>query len=640
MDLLRRVLGDGAEAAVDEAVAKGVLTPNGPRVQPTHPLFASTAYADALPGERRALRQALADATDDPVERAIHLAAMIERPDDGIADALASAARLAAGRGAPGIAANLFERAAQTAAAEGLRNRCLIDAAEAALASGDPTRAAARLRVVLNEVPTGRLRAEALLALGEIVYVEQPHEALDLLVAALEHTEGDPVLEATAHAYIASMADMNPLAGQRSALAAVEILGRPGVVPEPDQLACALLDRAFHWLLAGKRVAVDDIDRGIELMRGTGTSFFVRRGQEVAERCLFHLGRLADATAMDEAEHRRLTEGGQLGLLPPLDQSLSVLHLMAGDWPAARRYAQECMDLVDGGEEMWSERALTARARILAWEGDLDAARSIAVEALGRQEAAADRWEATIFCALLGFIELSIPNPPEALAYLTRGLAHADAMEVKLPTQFRFLGDLVEAAVLVGDLDLAERVLHERLEESATRLPLPWTQAMAARGRGLLEAAQRDLDSAIGHFDLAVDIFTDELPMPFECARTQLGRGQVHRRGGQRRAAREDVVTAQGTFEALGARVWARRATEELGRIGGRASSGNALTASERAVAELAAEGRSNREIAAELVVSVRTVESQLSAAYRKLGIGSRGLLRNALADRSDVRIT
>jgi DNA-binding NarL/FixJ family response regulator len=115
-----------------------------------------------------------------------------------------------------------------------------------------------------------------------------------------------------------------------------------------------------------------------------------------------------------------------------------------------------------------------------------------------------------------------------------------------------------------------------------------------------------------------------------------LARGQVHRREGQRRKAREDIGAALETFQALGAAAWTARAVQELGRIGGRTTSGSALTESERAVAELAAAGRSNREIAAELVVSVRTVESQLSAAYRKLDIQSRGQLTAALAFSGD----
>ena len=471
-----------------------------------------------------------------------------------------------------------------------------------------------------------------LLALGDIVYVQRPHEALALLVDALDHTDGDPVLEALVHAHIAGMADMDPSRGYRSALAAVELLAGHEERAEPDQVACALLDRAFHWLLSGERLALEDIDRGLALMRGSGNSFVSRRAQEIAERCQFHLGRLREAIALDEAEGRRLTETGQVGLLPALLPSLSVLQLMAGDWAAARRSARECADLVDQGELAWLDRAHMAQARILAHDGDLDAARSLATDAALRQEAAGDRWEAAIFRALLGFIELSVPDPRAALDHLLKARDHADAMAIVLPTQFRFLGDLVEAAVLTGDLDLAERTVAERLEAPAVRIPLPWIRAMAARGRGFIAAANGRLDEATAWFDQAVAIFEAEMPMPFERARTLLARGQVERRADRRRTARDDIEAAGAVFEALGARAWSHRAADEAARVGGRRSAGDSLTASERRVAELAVAGRSNLEIAAELVVSVRTVESQLSAVYRKLDIRSRGRLREALA--------
>jgi len=289
------------------------------------------------------------------------------------------------------------------------------------------------------------------------------------------------------------------------------------------------------------------------------------------------------------------------------------------------------VDLVAQGAGSWRERAVLAMGRIHAADGDLDAARAEALPALALQEAAGDRWEAVIFCALLGFVELSVPDPPAALGYLVRALDHADAIEVRLPTQFRFLGDLVEAAVLAGQLDLAERVLADRLEAAARRQPLPWTIAMALRGRGLLATARGDLADSLDQLDAALAVYDTSLAMPFERGRTLYVRGQAHRRAGHRRAARADLEDASAIFTDLGARAWLNRTTMELGRIGGRSPIGSALTTSERRVAELAEAGQSNREIAAALMISTRTVESQLSAVYRKLDVRSRGQLAAAL---------
>lgn len=629
--LLQRVLGAEAIAAVDEAVEKGVIIAEGPRLKPAHPLFASIVYADAPPGVRRALRLTLAEGTDDPVERAVHLAAAVDEGDPSVVGVLEAAARTALQRGAPSVAADLFERSAGHAPEADLRATLLIEAASARVAAGDTDRAAAALRNLLASLPSGRRRAEALLLLGEIVYFDRPPDALPILVEALDHSDGDPILEATVHCYIGGMADSDPEVSYRSSMAAVEILTALGVDADRDLLACALLQRAYAWLLAAERFAEADIDRAIGLLSATGDSYVARRAREIAERCLFHAGRFREARALDEAEYARLADLGDVGRLPPLAQSLAIVEQLMGDWEGARRHARECLELVEQGEEVWRGRALLAQARVFAYDGDLDAARSMALEALAREEDAGDRWEGAIFEALLGFVELSVPNARAALGHLLRTEEYADAMGVVLPSTLRYLGDLVEAAVLVGDLDLAERVLSERLEAVASRIPLPWIVGITARARGLLARAHGDRALAVGLFDRSAEIL-DAVGIPLEHARTVLVRGETHLHAGRRRMGRTDIEAALGTFRRLGATAWARRAEADLRRISGKTSSRWSLTPSERSVADLAAAGQSNREIANQLVLSVRTVESHLASAYRKLGVRSRAQLVSALA--------
>jgi DNA-binding CsgD family transcriptional regulator len=228
-----------------------------------------------------------------------------------------------------------------------------------------------------------------------------------------------------------------------------------------------------------------------------------------------------------------------------------------------------------------------------------------------------------------------VPDPPVALEYLVRANAYADQLRVRLPTVFRYLGDLVEAAVLAGDLELAEATLVERLEAPTERIPLPWVIAVSARGRGHLAAARGEPDDAVAWFDRSLAAL-DEAPMPFERARSVLGRGQALLRAGHRRLARTDLEEARTVFADLGAMAWTNRAEAELARLGGRAASRWELTPSERSVAELAAMGHSNREIADRLVLSVRTVESHLASAYRKLDIRSRVQLASALPGATD----
>jgi DNA-binding NarL/FixJ family response regulator len=117
------------------------------------------------------------------------------------------------------------------------------------------------------------------------------------------------------------------------------------------------------------------------------------------------------------------------------------------------------------------------------------------------------------------------------------------------------------------------------------------------------------------------------VPVPFDRARTLLALGTVRRRARRRRDARDALVEACAELERLGAEPWLERAQAELRRLGGRAPSDGALTPSERRVAALVARGRTNREVAAELVLSEKTVESHLSHVYRKLGVRSRSEL-------------
>jgi len=124
----------------------------------------------------------------------------------------------------------------------------------------------------------------------------------------------------------------------------------------------------------------------------------------------------------------------------------------------------------------------------------------------------------------------------------------------------------------------------------------------------------------------------DRTPYVFERGRTLLSLGVVRRQAMQKKAAREALEQALAVFEELDARLWADKARQELARIGGRRAGGDELTESESRVAELAAAGRSNKEIAAELFMGVSTVEAHLSHVYRKLGIRSRAGLGGRLA--------
>jgi DNA-binding CsgD family transcriptional regulator len=195
----------------------------------------------------------------------------------------------------------------------------------------------------------------------------------------------------------------------------------------------------------------------------------------------------------------------------------------------------------------------------------------------------------------------------------------------------RFVPDVVEALVGAGRLDDAEAIL-DWYEDLATASERIGALAACDRCRGLMLAARGDVDAAIEALVRSVDRYRG-LSEPFGLARTQLAVGAIERRRLHKRASREALGEALAGFEALGTRLWASTARAELARIGGRVATPDALTATEERVAALVGEGRSNREVAAILVVSERTVEGHLSRIYAKLGVRSRAELAHRMRE-------
>jgi DNA-binding NarL/FixJ family response regulator len=189
----------------------------------------------------------------------------------------------------------------------------------------------------------------------------------------------------------------------------------------------------------------------------------------------------------------------------------------------------------------------------------------------------------------------------------------------------RFIPDAIEALIALGRPADAE-VLLERLEHQARRLERASALAAAGRCRGLLHASRGDLAAAVSALEVAAAEH-ERSAIPFERARTLAALGQVRRRARQRRLARDALTAALSIFQELGAELSVSSTRAELARIGGRAPSPGELTPTERRVAELVAEGRTTKDVAAQLFVSIKTVEGHLSHIYRKLGIRSRAQL-------------
>ena len=226
---------------------------------------------------------------------------------------------------------------------------------------------------------------------------------------------------------------------------------------------------------------------------------------------------------------------------------------------------------------------------------------------------------------LLGFVALSLGEWPEADRQLSAAAELATAINVRHPGRFKLAGDQVEAALALGDIQRAA-VIEARLDEAARIAPTPWVRAVGARSTGSLAAARGDFAAAAAAYDRALRAHED-LPMPFERARTLLAKGRLHRRRKEKRLADETLRAALAEFEALGAAVWEEQTGAELARVGRRPHAPDELTETERRVAELAAAGLTSRQIAEQAFVAPKTVGNTLGRVYQKLGIHSRAEL-------------
>ena len=196
----------------------------------------------------------------------------------------------------------------------------------------------------------------------------------------------------------------------------------------------------------------------------------------------------------------------------------------------------------------------------------------------------------------------------------------------------RYAPDLIEVLWRLGEADEVPARIDE-LARQADRPLHTWTQAVVERLRGLM-ASDDEVDA---HFARALELHA-QTRQPFETARTQLLHGERLRRAKRRADARAPLSAALSIFERLGADPWTERTRSELRATGGPTGSAapaiatDELTAQELQIALQVAQGRTNREVAAALFLSAKTIEYHLGSIYRKLGIRRRGELAGVLA--------
>jgi DNA-binding CsgD family transcriptional regulator len=631
-----RLAHDTLGAAEDS----GLLAVDQSHARFCHPLARSLAYHSAPVSHRRNAHRALAEAsrnTGRPGRGTWHLAAAALGPDRALADELIHVAGDARARGAPVAAGRAMERAAQLTADAETGARRLLAAAHDFHIGGRAEQALSAIAGAVELSGDAGLRADAhrLKALVDASRRPPDDVLVELLAEADRVEQHDPVRAARMRidgAWLTLFTARVP-EGVSLARRAYDVCGRAGDTPALQ----ATLTLSAALGIAGAT------DEALRLL-GDAEPLLEREDALAAPYTLASLAYgfmlAGDIERAGRALRDLIGRCRSVGAVSALPYTLAVLsdvELRRGDWDRALVVASEAVVLAeDIGQHAELGHTLVRLADVEAGQGREQDCRAHLERS--RRIARANGTDALIGMAarVEGFLELGLGRFEEAVPALeeARSLTHERGHGD--PFLIPWAPDLVEALARLDRIAPARAVLAD-LEADASMTGRAINHAYAARCRALLAAD----DDAERHFDEAVRWHEKGPRVPFDEARTALCRGERLRRVGRRVDARSWLRGAETTFDRLGARPWLDRARAELAATGQRArrrqpSTRGELTPQELQVALEVADGATNREVAAALFLSPKTVEAHLSRAYRKLGVRSRAELTAALLRQSD----
>jgi DNA-binding CsgD family transcriptional regulator len=600
---------------LDEAERAGLVRIDG-GVAFRHPLVRSAVYRAATRSERREAHEALAAAVDDPVSGAWHRAVVADRPDERLAGELEQAATQAIARTAHATAAVTFERAADLSEAEPARGRRLRGAAQASLDAGRLDAAlalVARARPLTHD-PGGGAQLDLIRA-TEAGRRGSPAEGSAMLrdaAAVVAHAAPELATELALWALFSGLQggwDERLFTEGQSAIARIESGGPLGRFA--DDVAAGLSAYfAADTATAGARFAAA-LQTGASLdgLRTLAMPVFVWALTGDWARAREHCTRLV----------ARLRAEGTVAAL------VGVLPLLAFTEVGERRLRDAQASVAEGielaralGYENDETGLLGLQARIAALHGDEDACREHAGDALRRSVRNGVGWATTNARLALAELELGLGDPREAIAHFEQIVVTPAP-----PAVMTAAPDLIDAALRAGEPERAAEVL-QRFAAWAPISRARSVHGMLARCRATLAEG----DESARLFEEALELHARETP-PYERARTQLAYGERLRRERRKTEARAQLREALEAFEGLGTTPWAERARGELNATGETARKRDAstiddLTPQELRIAQLVAAGASNRDAAAQLFVSPKTVEYHLRKVFLKLGVSSR----------------
>ncbi len=616
--------GDG-RAALLEAEEAGVLVSERGRIRFAHPLLASAIYGSASHERRRQLHERLATVVADPEERARHLALSATEADEGIAAELERAAGQAGRRGAQQAAAELFAASRRLTPTERLEEitRRSLGEASALLAAEDFGGARSLAERAATTSSVASLRGQALFLLGEVAWIAGDRRATEHLEAALAAAPADRELAARIYPKLVNYTvGHDPARAIERADAALQALDAE---QEPGARAYVLFDRFWAGLMLGRGAQQDLFDSWRELESKAGPE----APKSPIPLIYFHsVDDFEGARARHAIEDKWHRERGEDGSCAERLAHLGFVELRAGRWDLAERHVEEACTAIAQLEQGPLTMAFRLRSLVDSCTGKTERARATVLPLLaGAQRAGRAFWEALLL-STLAFVEFADGDHRAVGQALERMRERLDAIGTRDLVPDRSEPFHIESLVALAELGRARQAL-ERLEERGRIFPRLWITATLPRARALVLAGEGDLAAALAALE-ELDVDTAS-KLPFDFAWTRLVQGRLHRRAKQKRAAADALREALEIFERLGAPTWVAQTSAELRRVGLRRAPAE-LTATELRVAELAAAGLTNREVASAAFISPKTVQANLTRVYRKLGIRSRAELGARMA--------
>ncbi|GAA4905829.1 DNA-binding CsgD family transcriptional regulator [Nonomuraea thailandensis] len=608
--------------ALAPAVDAGLVELREQALRFRHPLVRSAIYQKAGRTDRLAAHAALALVHErDPDRRAWHRAAAIAQRDESVATELEGVAARARQRGAIPVAVTALRRAAEVSEEPAAGAHRLLTAAELAFELGRGDQAAELLALarpsVLGELPHARgLWLSEMLGEGRNDGPARIHRLVTTAEAA--HAAGDREL---ALGFVRAAAIRcwwsDPGWEQRGSV--IALAERLAAGDDDPELLVTLAT-------AGAVERCADVIERLAKIRHTRLDADVTRLLGVAASSVGAFDLVGDFMESSIAD---LRIQGRLGLLTRALSTQVWRQIFCGDWAGAVLVAEEAERLArETGQPRRQASALGMLALLAGLRGEEERGLALAAEGERVLGTVAISAVAALIEHARGVIALCAGRHDDAFGHLWRLFEPGDAAHHMI-WRLWVISELAEAAVGAGRTEPARRAVAE-LEQVAARTPSPLLHVGLRHARALLAGdaeAEALYQDALG---------ADLSRWPTARARLLLTHGMWLRRRRRIQEARVPLRAARDAFDVLGLLAWGEKARQEL-RAAGETSdlrvapAAELLTSQELHIARLAASGLSNREIGQQLYLSHRTVSTHLYRAFPKLGITSRGQLRDAL---------